>query len=136
MDNSNVSKLAAAIYGEGASEDYETMIMIGSSALNRIDANRIQEFGATLDEVLNKGYYAVSQNSPMYQQAISGNFPDKASENKWKQAVAISSGLYRGTIERHPAQFFLKSKEEKRSGIDFKQLKKTGVVGKFNTYSY
>ena len=89
----DVVQLANMMYGENASEDYDTMVMTGSSAMQRLLANKPKEFGATLPEVLQKGYCSVSQNSPMYQQASSGKFPDEKSELKYKQAMQIGYGL-------------------------------------------
>ena len=126
-------QLAQMIYGENASEDYDTMVMTGSSALNRLEAERPQEFGATLPEVLQKGYYAVSKNSPMYQQAVSGQFPDEKSEQKFKQALQISYGLQKGTIERREGEFFFKKGEAK--GLR-KKLNFIEKVGQYDVYGY
>lgn len=133
---SDIYKVANGIYGEVGSEDYETMRMVGSSMLNRLEAGRGNEFGVDIDDVLQKGYYAVKDNTPMYQQAVTQKFPDKLSENKYKQALQIASGLVKGTIERHPTQFFITPKEEKKASIDFNKLDNLGAVGKYNTYAY
>ena len=125
--------LASMIYGENASEDYDTMVMTGSTALNRLEANRPEEFGADLPEVLQKGYYAVSQNSPMHQQAVSGKFPDEKSELKFKQALQIAYGLQKGTIPRVKGQFFFKKGEAK--GLR-KKLKFINKVGIYDVYAY
>jgi hypothetical protein len=129
----NVVDLANTIYGENASEDYDTMVMTGSSALNRLEAGRPQEFGATLPDVLQKGYYSVSQNSPMYQQAVGGKFPDEKSETAYKRALQISYGLINKTIERTKGEFFFKKGEAK--GLR-KKLKFVSKVGKYDVYSY
>lgn len=134
MDDATM--LTNAIYGESASEDYDTMVMVGSSALERLDAGRMKEFGSTLEEVLNKGYYAVSNPNVPYKQALEQKFPDELSETKYKQAMAIASGLLRGTIERHPAQFYLTPKELKKTKMNMKLLKDTGTVGKYHTFRY
>ncbi|MFA5133110.1 MAG: hypothetical protein WC444_07325 [Candidatus Paceibacterota bacterium] len=131
-----IDNLANLIYGENASEDYDTMVMTGSTLLNRLESGKFQEFGATPEEAMNKGYYAVKNNTPLYQQAAMRKFPDKQSENKFKQSLAIANGLVNETIPRHQAMFFLKPKELKKSGMDFKKLKDTGTVGKYRTFSY
>ena len=132
MDN-DVLALGAMIYGENGGENYDTMVMTGSSALNRLEANRPEEFGATLPEVLQKGYYAVSQNSPMFQQAMSGKFPDEKSELAFKKAMQVSYGLIEGTIPRTKGQFFFKKGEAKSLR---KKLKSVGKTGKYDVYSY
>jgi hypothetical protein len=109
------------------------MVMTGSTALNRLEANKPQEFGGSLPEVLQKGYYAVSQNSPMYQQAVSSKFPDKVSESKFKQALQISYGLINGTIPKVKGQFYFKKGEAK--GLR-KKLNSVGKTGKYDVYSY
>ena len=129
----NVKQIADIIYGENGSEDYDTMVMTGSSVLNRFLMTRDEEFGTSIPEVGQKGYYAVSNNTPMYQQAVSGKFPDEKSELAYKRATQVAYGLYKGTIEKHPAQFFFKKGEAK--GLR-KKLKSTGKVGIYDTYSY
>ena len=128
-----VKQIADIIYGENGSEDYDTMVMTGSSVLNRFLTTRDKEFGTSIPEVGQKGYYAVSNNTPMYQQAVTGKFPDEASANKYKQALQVAYGLFKGTIEKHPAQFFFKKGEA--SGLR-KKLKSTGKVGIYDTYAY
>jgi len=134
------NQLAAAIYSEGASEDAEVMKMMGSSALNRLNSTRDSEFGSNLSEVLQKGYYGVRDNTELYQQAITGKFPDKASENKYKQALAIASGLLRGTIKPSKGEFYFTEKEiqkmKKKKSFDFNQVKELGTVGKYRVFGY
>jgi spore germination cell wall hydrolase CwlJ-like protein len=133
MADDTVVQLANLIYGENGGEDYDTMVMTGSTALNRLEAGREKEFGATLPEVMERGYYAVSQNSPMYQQARSGKFRDELSERKYKQAMQIAYGLTTGSIERRKGQFFFKKGEAKSLR---KKLNFIEKVGKYDVYSY
>ena len=133
MPDRDTIDLANMIYGENASEDYDTMVMTGSSALNRLEAERPDEFGVTLPEVLQKGYTAVNQNSPMYQQAVSGKFPDEKSELAYKRALQISYGLLNDTISRVGGQFFFKKGEAKNLR---KKLKFINKVGIYDVYSY
>jgi spore germination cell wall hydrolase CwlJ-like protein len=132
MDD-RVKQLANLIYGENGGEDRDTMVMTGSSVLNREAANKPQEFGADISEVMQKGYYAVSKNSDMYQQAVSQKFPDKKSEDGYKRAYQVAYGLETGSIDKHPAQFFFKKGEA--AGLR-KKLKSQGKVGVYDTYSY
>jgi hypothetical protein len=142
MEDADVLKIAMMGYGEAGGEDYDTMKMVISSAYNRLGANRPKEFGANTDEVLQKGYYAVSKNSPMYQQAVSGKFPDKLSEDKFKQSLAISSGIARGTIVPDKGHFFFKPtevtklKKQGKKAFNFNAVKSIGKVGKYQVYGY
>jgi hypothetical protein len=133
--------LANVIYGESASENYDTMLMVGSSAINRLNSNKLLEFGATLPEILQKGYYSVSNPNIPYKQAQEQKFPDKESENKYKQALAIASGLIKGTIEPTKGQFYFTDKEInkfKRNPRKFnlKAVKQVGEVGNYKVFSY
>ncbi len=133
---------ANTLYGEVADQNSEVMGMVGSSILNRLDAQRVNEFGGTIPEISQKGYYAAINGNVPYKQAVSQKFPDKNSENKYKQAYAIMSGLMKGTIDRHGAQFFFtkeeiqKLKKKGKKAFDFKQVKPTGSVGGYETFSY
>lgn len=131
--DADVINIANTIYGENGGEDYETMVMTGSSLLNRVEAGKPQEFGEDITDAMWKGYYAVNQDSPMFQQAATQQFPDEKSANAYKQALQIAYGLKAGTIPRHKAQFFFKDGEAKSLR---KKLKSTGKVGKYETYSY
>jgi hypothetical protein len=126
--------LAAMINGEGASADFDTKVMMGSTAINRLKAQRLEEFGGTLPEVTQKGYYAVKNQNIPYQQAITGKFPDKKAENAWKQSLAIASGLIKGTIPVVEGQFFFKSKEKPK--MNWKLLKEVGNTGGYKVFSY
>jgi spore germination cell wall hydrolase CwlJ-like protein len=133
MPDADVVNIANLIYAENGSEDYDTMVMTGSSILNRVDANRPQEFGEDITDAMTKGYYAVSNNTPMFQQAAYQKFPDTKSEEAYKRALQVAYGLKNGTIERHKAQFFFKKGEATSLR---KKLKPQGTVGKYQTYSY
>jgi len=133
-----VIDLANGIFGEAASEDYNTMLMVGSSAINRLKSNRPQEFGSNLQEVLQKGYYAVSNPNEPYKQALTQQFPDKDSENKYKVALQIASGLIKGTIKPTEGQFYFTSKEIKKlkKSFKFEQVKSYGKTGKYEVFGY
>jgi len=138
--NQDIIDLANTIYGEMASQDYDHMVMTGSTALNRLQAERPDEFGQNLQDVLQNGYYAVSNPNVPYKQATEQSFPDKLSESKYKQAIAVSSGLLKGTIQPTQGQFYFTKEEAtklKRSRkFNFKALKETGKVGEYTVYSY
>lgn len=137
---SRVSEMANAIYGEAAGENDDGMILVGSSILNRLDSNRPLEFGRDLTEILRKGYYAVSNPNEPYKQAITGKFPDKQSELKYKRALQIANGLVTGKIKRTDGQFYFTDKEiarmKKAKSFDFKQVKDLGKNGKYRVFGY
>lgn len=138
--NPDILSMAQAIYGEAASEDFNTMHMIGSTMLNRLKSGRAKEFGANIPEILNKGYYAVSNPNEPYKQALSKKFPDKQSELKFKQALQIASGLYKGTIKPTEGEFYFTPKEianqKKAKSFNFKVVKDVGSIGKYKVFSY
>jgi len=140
--DSDLLTLANLIYGEAADQDSEVMTMVGSTAMNRLSAERAEEFGSTLEEVGQKGYYAVSNPNVPYRQALSGEFPDKTSETAYKQAMSIASGLLRGTIEPVRGHFYYKKDEIKnlkkrgKRAFDFKKVKEVGQTGDYTVYSY
>jgi hypothetical protein len=134
--------LANAIYGEAANQDYKTMKMVGSSAIQRLKSGRAKEFGSDMQSVLRNGYYAVSNPNTPYKQALAQKFPDKESENRYKQALQIASGLLKGTIEPDKVQFYFTKQEEARMRkqgkkvFNFDIVKPSGQVGIYNTYTY
>jgi len=84
MADQTVLALAQMLSGEVSGQPYETKVRVASTALNRLSANNPKEFGSSMPEVLQKGYYAVSNPNTPYKQAVSGNFPDEASQNDFK----------------------------------------------------
>jgi len=138
----DIQALAAMIYGEGASTDYDTMKMIGSTAINRLKSGKSKEFGASIPEIIQKGYYAASNANIPYQQASINSFPDKKSENAYKQALAIASGLIKGSIKPDKGHFYFTDKEiakMKRQGnkaFNFNAVKPMGAIGGYKVFGY
>ena len=142
----DLKELTDIIYGEGASTDKDVMAMQGSSVLNRLESNRKKEFGEeTIANIGARGYNAVKNNTDLYQQGVTGKFPDKTSETAYKKAMAVASGLLKGTIARHKAQFFFTEKEEMRirdagekgkKEFDFDLVKRGEDSGDYRTYHY
>jgi hypothetical protein len=133
--------LAKMVFGEGAGVDKDTKHMIASTALNRLNSGKTEEFGANIPEVLQKGYYAVKNPNTPYKQAVEGKFPDKKSEDSWKEAVAVSSGLLKGTVAPREGQFYFKAHEieklkKKPKAFNFKAVKKVGDVGDYQVFGY
>lgn len=133
-------EIANAIFGEAANQPFEVKKMVGSTIVNRMKANRPQEFGFNVPEILQKGYYAVSNPNEPYKQAVSGKFPDKKSEDSYKEALQVASGLIRGTIEPDKGHFYFTPKEEKKlrkkKSFNFDLVKSAGSAGGYNIYSY
>ena len=131
------------VYGENASEDAETIKMTAQTAINRLRSPRDKEFGATMPEVLSKGYNAVKDNTDLYQQGVTGKFPDDISRNKHadigKQVESII-----GDQDFGEAQFFFRPEEEEaiknnprgKKIFNFDNVKSKGKVGVYNTYGY
>jgi len=144
MPDLETVELANMIYGEVGSLDYDTMVMAGSTALNRVDANRPKEFGSTLSEVINypNVYYAVQNQNDPYTWATSGKFPNAEEEARYKKALSVAYGLRAGTIDRREGHFFFTDKDVKRlkkkgkRAFDFTKVKSLGKQDKYNIYSY
>ena len=142
----DLKQLTDIIYGEGASTDNDVMAMQGSSVLNRLESNRKKEFGEeTIGNIGEVGYNAVKDNTDLYQQGVTGKFPDKTSEDAYKRAMAVASGLLKGTIPRHKAQFYFTEKEEMRirnagkkgkKEFDFDLVKRGEDSDGYRTYHY
>ena len=124
--------LAQMAYGENASEDNDTIKMTVQSAINRLKSGRAKEFGATIPEVLKKGYYAVSKNSPLYQQAVSKKLPDFNSKKRYGEIEALTNAII-DDQDFGNTMFYFKPSEA--SSLK-KKLKRQGTVGQYETYSY
>ncbi len=124
--------IAQMAYGENASEDDETVKMTVQSAINRLGSGRAKEFGSTVPEVLKKGYYAVSKNSPLYKQAVSKKFPDFNSKKRYAEIETLTNAII-DDQDFGNAMFYFKPAEAQALK---KKLKRQGTVGKYETYSY
>ena len=139
---SDITKLAAMIYGEAANQKPEIMRKIGSTAVNRLSAGRDEEFGSNMDEVLNKGYYAVRNPNEPYKHTMTGKFPDELSATQYKQALAIASGLIKGTITPDKGEFYFtkselnKLKKKGRKAFNFDAVKKLDEFGDYQMFGY
>lgn len=138
--------LLATVYGEAGGEPREDKIEVISSILNRAESGKA-EFGAEsgkLTDVLQSGYYAYSQKSPKYLEAVNQKFPDQPSEDSYKEIVALFSSMMKGNIKRSGSVFFLTPKEVEqqrkmykeskgKKGMNMDLLEKT-YVGRKHTY--
>ena len=138
---SDLSDLANIIYGEAADQDDKVMKMVGSSVINRQRSGRTEEFGGTIAEIGQKGYYAVKNPNQPYKEALSQKFGNEESELKYKKAVAIAGGLLKETIPPDKGLFYFKADEEKKlrgkpKVFNFKLVTPTAKVGAYQVYDY
>lgn len=133
----------ATVYAEGAGKNADFKRQIASTILNRTESGK-PEFGAdagNITDVLQKGYYSYSKQSPKYKEAISQKFSDKPSEDSFKETVRVFAGLLNGDIPRSDAQFFFNKGEMSRlskqgSGFNMKALEPVDQQGDFTFLKY
>lgn len=128
----------ATIYAEAANKDATFKANVGSSILNRAESGK-SEFGAdtgNITDVLQHGYYSYSKQSPKYKEAINQSFPDKPSENSYKEVVRVFAGLMNEDIPRSQAQFFFNNDEIKKQSKLIKSLEPVSTNGGFTFYKY
>lgn len=132
----------ATVYGEAANQPVEVKDHVISSILNRAESGRA-EFGANtgkMTDVLKHGYYSYSKQSPKFMEAMEQKFPDKASEDSFKEILARFSAIMRGKVKRTDALFFLKPAEAKRmrqtGAMNMDLLEPIDKQGDFTFYKY
>lgn len=129
------------MYGEEAKGNRDNLIVAGSSILNRRDSGRTSEFGETIPEITQKGYFAkINQNDP-YVWGVTGKFPDKVSEKNYKKTMQVARGLVSGEIERTPGLFYMtedeiKSKKKPDSDFDMSLVEEVGRGGSYRLLDY
>jgi len=136
----DILAIAHMAYGENAGEDNDTVKMTIQTAINRLRSGRSKEFGGDIPSILKKGYYAVSKNSPLYQQAVSGKFPDIKSKARAAEIQKLTEAIV-GDKDYGEAQFYFRPEEEKKlrknpKAFNFKAVKPKGQIGKYNVYAY
>ncbi len=135
----DIVAIQRAVYGEAAGSDDDTMKMIAQSIINRANSGRGKEFGETIPDILNKGYYAVKSPNTPYKQALSGEFPDTQSKAAWGRAQKIVD-IVLSEPETGGHQFYFTPEEEEnlrnKKSFNFDLVKPMGQKGKFNLYGY
>lgn len=138
----NYKPVLATVYAEAANQPPEAKRHILSSIINRAQSGK-SEFGAengSIVEVLKRGYSSARDNSPKYQEAMSEQFKDKASEKSYKEVMAIWSGMLKGTVKKSDAEFILTDKDvedvKKKKLMDMSKLERVYREGDFNFYKY
>lgn len=140
MNKDEIFQLAALINGEGADQPDDVKTMIGSTVLNRLESGRVKEFGASIPEIIQKGYYAAINKNKPYTQALTQTFPDKVSQGAYNRALQIAYGLANGTIERTKGEFFHTPSEIKKQkaakAFNYDAVKNVGEIGPYKVFSY
>lgn len=85
----DIPAIMQMVYGEAAGSSSEEMKMITQTVINRLRSKRKKEFGRNVQEVLNKGCYAVKNKNKPYQQAVSGEFSDPFSQQAWSNVQEV-----------------------------------------------
>jgi len=134
-------QVADAVFGEGANQPIEVRRMIASTIINRMNSGKVAEFGGDYSTILQKGYYAVSNPNTPYTQASTNKFPDKNSENIYKETLQMVSGLMKGTIPLDKGLFYFTPKEIQKlkknpKAFDFTKVKNVGSSGDYQVYDY
>lgn len=138
---SDADKLAIAqgVYGEYTGNDDAIRKMIIQSVLNRARSGRTKEFGTTIPEILQKGYYAVSRQNQPYKEVMSGTFDTEQGRNSFAEIYTLLQAIV-GDKDYGDVMFYHTDDEIKRQkakgGFNYDAVKKLGKVDKYNTYGY
>jgi hypothetical protein len=133
---------AAVVYAAAADQDNDFMTGVGSVILNRYNSGR-PEFGAdtgNIMDVINKENAFYETGTDRYKDALAGKFPNKQEEAAYKRALAVTSGLIKGSIDVKPGHFWFNDSEEAsqrkkfiksngKKGINYDLLEVTGSYG-------
>ena len=146
MDPSAKKAIQDMAYGEAAGSDNETTKMVIQSALSRYLSGKPEfspKAGGTMADLLQKGYYAVSNPNAPYKEATSGKFTNVKSKARHAEiGTQLDAILGDKDYSKDNAQFYFTPEEEarmRRQGskvFDFSKVKSKGKVGIYNTYSY
>ncbi len=144
LTDQEVKMIAAMAYGENRGQGDSAITHTISSAYNRIGKNEWRN--KTVPEILQGGYYAVSDTSKNtgYADAMSGKFKSKEDENEYKRAFIKAAAMNRGTLQPTDTQFYFKQSEInkliKNKAFDFSKVEEGEPFntknGKFRTFHY
>lgn len=148
---SDADKLAIsqAVFGEAAGEPTDVQKMVIQTVLNRLRSGRKKEFGGNVNDILKRGYYAVSNPNDPYKQAMSGVFPDVNSKAKFGRVKKLLDAVL-ADQDYGQGHFYFTPEEEKKlrlkniqrqaakrpPAFNFSAVKPFGQVGKYNVYGY
>lgn len=144
LPEQEVKMIAAAAYGENRGQGDDAALHTISSVYNRIGRNEWRN--KTVPEILQNGYYAVSDTSTNtgYTDALTGKFKNKDDENEYKRIYAKTAAINRGSIEPTDSQFYFNQSEinklSKSKKFDFSKVEEGTPFmtknGKFRTFHY
>lgn len=134
--DADILAIQQMVYGEGADQPYDVMKMMAQSAFNRALSGRKREFGKTIQDVLNKGYYAVKNRNKPYSQAVSGKFEDELSQKAWAQAQQVVNDIITNNDYGDVLFYFTPEEIKNMKGFKFNLVKPVGEVGKYKLFTY
>jgi hypothetical protein len=115
----------------------EDMLKVASMAYIKMGGQRKEEMILCASALLrNPDSYEIIDNERA-EYVRTGKFPTKEEETKFKEAIAITSGIMRGTIAPVEADYYYTqsqvNKLQKEKALP-ETLEKTGRVGRYQTY--
>jgi hypothetical protein len=115
----------------------EDMLKVASMAYIKMGGQRKEEMILCASALLrNPDSYEIVENERS-EYVRTGKFPTKEEETKFKEAIAVTSGIMRGTIEPVEADYYFTqaqvNKLQKEKALP-ETLEKTGRVGRYHTY--
>jgi len=141
LNDNDKTAIAQAVFGEGAGSDNDFRKMVIQSILNRARSGRKKEFGATIPEILQKGYYAVSNPNKPYKLITSGAELDPQSKKAYGEIKTLLDSVV-GDKDYGNSMFYFTPEEETKMRakgkkvFNFDAVKPTGMVGNYRTYGY
>jgi len=138
-----VLALQQGTYGEAANQPYEIKKMVMQSILNRLKSGKVKEFGRTIPEILNKGYYAVKNKNVPYKEALSGKFNNPLSQQAWSETQKVYNDIMKNQ-DFGNAMFYFKPSEistiqSSKNGkkiFNFSKVVPLGQVGEYQVFTY
>lgn len=140
LSDGDLIAIAEMVYAENGLESEDVIRMTIQTAFNRLMAGRPREFGSVVSEVLEKGYYAVSKETPEYLQAKRQCFPIESERHRFDDILDMVRWIY-DTRTFGEAMFYFRPHEEaqlkkKPRSFNFEAVRFLGVIGPYNVYSY
>ena len=128
MNDELMLQVAAATFLKHKRAGKKYWIATISSYLNRLDDEAYTDYSP--DDVLRQQFSQVIKDQ--FKTIMQRQFKNKEDENRFKEVLATTSALMRGTLKRSPGTHDLTKREEKKE--DMSEMEKLGSVGKYNVY--
>ena len=113
------------------------------SILNRLKSGKVKEFGRTIPEILDKGYYAVKNNNVPYKEALSGKFNNPLSQSAWKETQQVYNDIMKNRDFGNAMFYFLPneisnimSSKNGKKIFNFSKVVPLGQVGEYSVFTY